>query len=699
MDFISAVERYARASGRTLAPEWDAELRAHPSLDDVDAPLLLQSELEWPQPERISGRPRADQFPLLTHDPDRGWIVATQWDDEDSLLIAGEREPVVYSSVQSFFSISPPDPLADDTTSALSIFVRAIKRRKSVLVVAAVATVFANLLALAVSFYAMQLYDRVIPLASFETLAVLTVGVGFALLLDLILRSLRALLIELEAQNIDREVSEYFFARAQAIRLDARPQAVGTMASQIQGQEQIRQAISSSSVFVIADLPFALFFILVIASIGGAVAIVPIVSLPIAIGLALLLARIIRNGAERAQVSGNQKNGLLVEMLDASETVKANRGGWMILSRWNRLLRQIHHFEYPVKRASAVSSSLFSSLQQMTYVAVMGFGAYLAATGEITTGALLACSILVGRINGPLVAQLPNLIVQWGYARSALKMLDGILKLPLEPSASRGAMRPESLRGPIMVKQAGFAYPEQKAAIEIEGLRIEPGERVAIIGGVGAGKTTLLKVLAGLYSAQSGSVTVNGLDIANVAEDVTRRHIGYLPQNVRLIRGTLRDNLTMGMSGLEDETLINLAKATRLNVLLGEQQGGLETQIFEGGSGLSGGQRAIVGINRMIHASPGIWLLDEPTSSLDLASELAVLTALDDAMAKDDILVMTTHKLALLERFTRIVMMVGGRIARDGTADVVLDEMRKASQPPPSQSGHVTSSLKAGGAS
>ena len=696
MDFITAVERFARASGKTLSPEWALDLQGHPALDGVDAPYALESELEWTEPECLVGRPRPDQFPVLVHDPEHGWLVAIQWDDEEHMLVQGEKKPIAFSGAQSIFVLSLPDPLAEETTSALSVFTRAIKRRKSVLVIAGIATVFANLLALAVSFYAMQLYDRVIPLASFETLLVLTVGVGIALLLDLVLRSLRALLIELEAQNIDREVSEFFFARAQAIRLDARPQSVGTMASQLQGQEQIRQVLSSSSVFVFADLPFALLFIFVIASIGGSMAIIPIASLPIAIGLALLLARIIRNGAERAQVSGNQKTGLLVEALDAAETVKANRGGWAILSRWNRLLRDIHHFEYPVKRASAVSSSLFSALQQLTYVAVMCYGAILAARGEITTGVLLACSILVGRINGPLVAQLPNLIVQWGYARSALKMLDGILSLPLEPSVSRGALRPDSLHGELLLKQVGFAYPDQRPAIEIESLRIEAGERVAILGGVGAGKTTLLKVLAGLYRAQSGSVTVNGLDLSHIAEDVVRRHIGYLPQQVRLVRGTLRDNLTMGLGGLEDDALIKLAQATRLNALLGDQKSGLQTQIYEGGNGLSGGQRAIVGINRMIHASPGVWLLDEPTSALDLASEGAVLAALESAIAKEDILVMTTHKIALLERFSRIIMMAQGKIVRDGPAQEVLDEMRKASQPP---SGRVTTNLKPGGAS
>lgn len=678
MEFTRAVERYAQASRRTLAAEWDADIRGHPELDGDGAPWVLRSELGWDDVEQVDGRPRADQFPLLVHDGARGWLVVTQWDDDTRMLVHGDGEPLGFEEGQAFFALSPPDPLSGNEERAISIFWRAIRRRKSVLVLAGVATVFANILALATSLYAMQLYDRVIPLASFDTLLVLTLGVGFALILDLTLRSLRALLIEIEAQNIDREVSEFFLARAQAIRLDARPQSVGTMASQIQGQDQIRQVLSSSSLFVLADLPFALFFIFVIATIGGSVALVPLLTLPLAIGLALVLARVIRRGAERAQVSANQKNGLLVEMLDTSETVKANRGGWMILGRWNRLIRDLHHFELPVKRASAISNSLFSSLQQGTYIAVMGYGAYLAAQGQITTGALLACSILVGRINGPLVAQLPNLIVQWGYARSSLKMLDAILDLPLEPSTSSGALRPESLHGDIEAREARFAYLASQPVVQIEHLRIQPGERVALIGGVGAGKTTLLKLLAGLYTPQTGAVTVRGLDLSRIAEDVTRRHLGYLSQNARLVRGTLRDNLTMGVGGLTDEALISLAKSTRLDALLADQSGGLETEIHEGGAGLSGGQRSIVAINRLIHARPNVWLLDEPTSALDVATEAAVMAELDKAIGADDILIMATHKLSLLERFSRIIMLGGGRILRDGPAETMLKEMRQA---------------------
>ena len=681
-----------------MPPQWDAELQGVELPAGADALEALRVALDWERPVEVSGRPRADEFPLLVHDPHSGWHVALQWVGEEEFALASGTAPMVWDPGQRFFTVAVPDPLRDDSTTAFGVFARAIRARSRVLIIAGIATVFANILTLGTSLYAMQLYDRVIPLASFETLAVLTVGVLFALLLDLTLRALRAILIEAEAQNIDREVSEFFFARAQAIRLDARPQGVGTMAAQIQGQEQIRSVMSASSLFVFADLPFAIFFIIVIAAIGGPIALVPVISLPIAVLMALGLARIIRNGAERAQVTGNQKNGLLVEMIDASETVKANLGGWQMLSRWNRLIREIHHYEDPVKRASAVSGTVFSSLQQVSYVAVMGFGAYLAATGQITTGGLLACSIIVGRINGPLIAQLPGLIVQWGYARSSLKALDKLLTLPVERSSSSGALRPEALTGPVVVSEVAFAYQQGEPAVAVDRLEIMPGERVALVGGIGAGKSTLLKLISGLYSPQGGAITVGGLNLGQIAEDAARRQIGYLSQSARLVRGSLRDNLTMGLGALSDEVLMETARASGLEALFGGQSRGLDIQVQEGGSGLSGGQRALVGINRLIHARPRIWLLDEPTSALDVASEKLALDALMAALGKDDILVMATHKIPLLERFTRVVIMAQGRVIGSEPAADFLRKVRERRPPAGPGAGTITTQIRPGGA-
>jgi len=673
---IRAVETYARVTSTPLSPNWKDELAGTELAEGVDALAGMVAVLGWSPPRRVAGPPRADQFPLIVYDCEAGWAVVRQWESDGIMALARDRATLPYAEEQRFFVLDLPDPLAQDGGKAISVFWRAIKRRKQPLVIAGLATVSANILTLATSLYSMQIYDRVIPLASFDTLIVLTVGVLFALLLDLSLRSLRALLIEREAQEIDAEVSEFFFARAQAVRLDSRPPGIGTMAAQLRGQEQVRQVLSSSSLFMLADLPFALFFIAVIAAIGGAVAIVPMVSLPIAVGMALLLTRIIRSGADRAQVSGNRKNGMLVESLDAAETVKAQRGGWLMIGRWNRLIREIHQYEDPVKRAMAVSGSMFSSLQQLSYVAIMGMGAYLAATGQITTGALLACSIIAGRINGPLVAQLPSLIVQWGYARSSLKALDGILKLPLDPSASAGALRPDKLDGELKIMDAMFAYlGSERPALEIERLSISPGEKVAIIGGIGSGKSTLLKLLSGLYAPRQGMILLGGLDLPQVAEDIARRHIGYLPQDARLVNGTLRDNITMGLGEISDETIMEVARATKLDAMIAAQPAGLALQIQEGGIGLSGGQRSMVGINRLLHARPKIWLLDEPTAALDQNTEAAALAAVEQSLGDESIFVMVTHKAQLLSRFTRIVVMAGGKVVRDGSAKEVLAEV------------------------
>lgn len=685
-DLLVALERTADAAGRPLPPGWADGCDTDALPDGPQALEALRAALGWEAPQALASRPRPDEFPLLVHDAARGWLAAQQWSGEDELALSDGDTLAYDGGGQAFFRLDWPDPLGERDVTAFQIFSRAIARRSRALVLAGLATVFANILALAISLYAMQLYDRVIPLASFETLIVLTAGVAFALMLDLALRSLRGVLIEAEAQAIDREVSEFFFARAQAIRLDARPGGIGTMAAQIQGQEQIRQVMSASSLFVITDLPFAVLFIFVVLGIGGPLALVPLVSFPVAILMALLFARIIRQSAERAQVTGTRKNGMLVEMLDASETLKANLGGWHMLARWNRLVAEVHHYDYPVKRASAVSGALFSTMQQVTYTAVLCFGAYLAATGAITTGALLACSIIVGRINGPLIAQLPGLIVQWGYARSSLKGLDALLRYPVETTASRGGLRPGKLAGPMVLREVRFAYRGGPEVIAIDGLELRPGEKIAVLGGVGAGKSTLLKLLAGLYTPSSGSITLAGLDLSQIAEETLRRKVGYLSQSSRLVRGSLRDSLTMGLAGVSDDELIAVAQATGLDALFAGGSRGLDAELQEGGAGLSGGQRALVALNRLIHAAPSVWLLDEPTAALDAGSEKAALDAVQARLGKDSIMVMATHKLPLVERFDRVVVMNRGSVIRSEPADEFLRKIREFAAPPPPQS-------------
>ena len=674
---FTTIERFARLKGAALAPNWNGELDAN---DPSDRETLerLTAALGWPEPLVLADRPRPDQFPLLVWVPEHGLMITTQWRTEEVLqLHGGAVAELPWTSDLVFFDVTFPDPLQGNRPMrAFDIFRRAIKRRKGVLLAAALATVVANILTLATSLYSMQLFDRVIPLGSFPTLWVLTIGVLIALAIDWVLRTSRALLIEREAAEIDTEVSEYFFARAQSVRLDARPPGVGTMAAQLRGLEQVRSLMSSASIFVMADLPFALFFIVVVFWIGGVVAIVPLIALPLALSIALLIGRALRIGTERAQVSATRKNGMLVESLDAAESVKATRGGWFMLARWNRLVREIHHHEDPIKRTSAITTTIFSSLQQIAYVCLMAVGALEVAQGRLTSGGLLACSIIGGRINGPLLAMLPNLIVQWGYARSSLKALDAIIALPVDTSTEKGALRPANLGGPLLLENVRFVYPDARDGLEIGRLEIRPGERVAIVGGVGSGKSTLLRLMAGLYLPQGGLVRLGGLEVAQIADDLLREHVGYLPQDYRLVHGSLRENLTMGIPNVSDTALLEVAKATGLAAMIGAHPKGLDISISEGGRGLSGGQRGLVGLTRLVLSKPKLWLLDEPTANLDQATESMAMAAVARQLGPNDTVVLVTHRMHLLAGVERVIVLAQGKVALDGPAGEVIARLK-----------------------
>lgn len=683
---------YARQRSVDLPPDAFNALTGDAGFfDGEDGLHRLAEQAGWPAPSAVDLPPRADDFPLLCHHPERGWAVAEQWSNGDEIRVLTAEGAAIFpwsGGVRFFRPHLPRAPHAAEGLSALGIFWRTLMRRRRVLWIAVLATVIANLVTLATSLYSMQVYDRVIPRGSFPTLWVLTVGVLVALLIDFALRTTRALMIEREAAAIDAEVSEFFFARAQAVRLDARPPGVGSMAAQLRGLEQVRSILSSGSIFLVADLPFALFFITVIAALGGVVALVPLISFPIALGLGFLFARLIRNDTDKAQVSGNRKNGLLVEAFDAAETIKANRGNWHMLGRWNRLIEAVHAHEDPVRRWSSITASIFSTLQQISYVALIAVGAIEVAAGNMTTGSLIAAAIIAGRVNGPLVAQLPSMMVQWGYARSSLRMLDSILALPLNEPEDRTPLRPERLRGPLHMSGISFAYPGARETVSVPDLSIREGERVAIVGGIGSGKSTLLKLMAGLYAPAAGQATIGGLDLAHVAGDVLRGHIGYLPQDVRLLNGTLRDNILLGLSSPGDDRLLELAGQTGLAPLINGNPRGLDLPIAEGGRGLSGGQRAVAGLTRLMLAEPRLYLLDEPTANLDPATEEQVLRLLDRRLqAEGATLVMVTHRLQLLGIASRVIVMQNGRVVLDGPTQDVLARLRGANvaaAPPPS---------------
>jgi ATP-binding cassette subfamily C protein LapB len=555
--------------------------------------------------------------------------------------------------------------------SAKDWFIHAARKRRGVFFEAIFATFVLSVFGLMSALYTMQVYDRVVPTKGFSTLWVLTIGVFLAIFFELIMKLVRSHLVDKASKAIDLELSGVFFSKALGIRSDCRPQTVGTFASQIRHFESVRNFMTSSTLFVLADAPFALLFIVVIYFIAGPVAFVPLMMIPIGLIIGLAMKGPIERYTAESMEESNKKNGLLIEALDGVESVKAASAEWKLENRWRELTETITTTDLKSKLLTTFSTSSTQSIQQLSYVGIIATGAYSIVNGDLTMGGLIACSIISGRALTPL-AQMPSMIAQWKHAQIALDVLDGIMAMPSERENQRLVV-PDSCKGELKVKQVGFAYEENAPQVTVEKLSFKPGDRVAILGSVGSGKSTLIKILSGLYQPQQGGVFLDDMDMSLVANEFVREQIGYLPQEVRLFNGTLRDNLVLGLPTLSDSQILKAAALTGLDQAIQNHPSGLEINISEGGKGLSGGQRQLVGLTRMLLARPKILLLDEPTASMDTRLEEFVMKHLFEQLPDDSVIVLATHKAGVLKHVNRIVVMDSGKVSLDGPKQEVLD--------------------------
>ncbi len=679
----TVVVQSARLTGQAPQRERMDQIELAMSQESETAPASRLVQMAW-NAAALEGEPSALCVPRPNDCPFIGWhlrqgwfVVASQNADGSWLAQNADGSTQRIDSIDDVECVSLPAKKEGEASvpKASHLIWRAFWRRKGIFAEALLATFLVNLLALVTSVYSMQVYDRVIPNQGFQTLWVLSTGVVFALLLEHLLKHVRSHAIEKTATRIDAELSEWFFERALGIRLECRPPSIGTLASQIKGFELVRGVMSAGSVFMLADVPFALFFIAVIWAVGGWMAIVPVVLLPISLATGLMFQRQIVRHTRENQGQSNRKAGLLVESIDGAESLKANSAEWKLQARWSRLVDEAGESDYQIKQYSSVSQNVTVSLQQIGYVGLVALGACLVTENHLTMGALIACTIINGRALSP-IAQLPGLMVQYAHAQAAVDGLDKLISLPNEIDDRVQALTPQALEGGIRFEEARFAYGRKAdTVLDIGRLEIRPGEKVGIIGAIGSGKSTLLKVASGLYRPAQGKVFLGGIDMAAIAPNFVREAVAYLPQEMRLISGTLRDNLLQGLPDPGDEALLQAARATGLIALVSNHPKGLALPITEGGRGISGGQKQLVGLTRMLLAKPSVMLLDEPTASMDAAAEAKVVTTLKARAANGATLLVATHKSALLPIVDRLLVMQGGRVAIDGPRDLVLAKL------------------------
>lgn len=533
------------------------------------------------------------------------------------------------------------------------------------------ASVLINIFALASSLYIMTVYDRVVPNNAIESLRWLTLIIVVVILFDLTLKILRGIFVDAASARVDKRVSVKLFERIARHDATLSRTATGALAGTVRNFDTLKDVIGSASFTVFADLPFVFLFLYVIYAIGGPIAAVPAVIVPLVIIFGLLLQPIIRRMTELSQSQGKSKQAVIVEMISALETVKTVQGLSMLRNRWlNSVLHQSRS-NTKIKLTSQLAAQFAQFGQQVSQVGIVVYGVYLIADGSLTMGQLIACVILSGRTMA-LLGQLTNLLGRVNSAIAAYRGLDEILSGENEEETRSTMVERAVMKGDVAFKNVTFTYEDQPEPVLNDiSFTIAAGERLAIVGRIGSGKTTLLRLLCGLHPPDRGAVMIDNADIRQIRPDDVRRNMGVVMQNPVLFSGSIRDNILMGKPNATDEELLDVVKLSGADGFLGMLPGGFDFPLSERGRELSTGMRQSIAISRALIGKPNVLLFDEPTAPLDQSAENEMVERLDLA-TKRLTTIFVTHRGAMLRLADKVLVIDQGRVAAFGPRDQVL---------------------------
>ncbi len=539
------------------------------------------------------------------------------------------------------------------------------------------ASVFIGLLSLAMPLFVMNVYDRVVPNAAIETLWVLAVGAGLVLLAEFCLRLLRHFFVELAASRIDISLTANLMQKVLGFSFREKPRSTGAFVSNLQSFEAIRGFTNSLTLVSLVDLPFAIFFIIIIALISGFLSLPIIVGGLLLLGFGLYAQRNMARLATAASEASSARNGLVTESVRMFEDVKFFNAGHHIQRDWE--IYSIHLAKINAKLRLAGTSVTNAALwiQQSVGVAILVVGVFLIVEGELTQGGLIAAYLLSSRAMGPL-SQAAGLLAQYHHAKVAYETLSGLMEKEDESEGDRKWTQHTFIKGRLAFDNVSFAYPDQASqVINRMSLVIEPGERVAILGNNGSGKTTLHKMLLHAYAPTSGIITLDNIDLQQYEPSTLRNQIGYVPQDINLFTGSLKDNITVFQEDYDEDFIWEILGACGLTDFVNHHPDGLNLSVGEGGCLLSGGKRQAVALARAMIRRPAMYLMDEPTSAMDAAAEQKI-TQLLARETKGKTLVLNTHRQSLLSLVDRIVVIDRGRIIADGPREEVMLRLASA---------------------
>ena len=538
----------------------------------------------------------------------------------------------------------------------------------------AVAAVLINLFNLLTSIFSMIVYDRVVPNNAISSLIALSIGLAMVVVFDFILKLLRAYFIDFAGARIDRDVGATVFQRIVEMRLELRTRSNGAMSGLMRELEAMRDFFASATMVALVDVPFVFVTLLVIFLIGGWLVMVPLVTIPLILIVGWLTHPAMERLSARTMSEGLTKNAVMVETIGGIETVKTVGAAPLLARRWLAAVSQQSDSAMRQRLIGSIAVTFAGSASTVSYSGVIVVGVFLIAAGKLTTGGLIACSILSSRAIAPLT-QISQLLARLTATRTAYRALKPMMEQPLEGPAGQGISLAQ-VKGAIEFRGVTFRYPQaSEPTLRGVSFAIRPGERVAILGRVGSGKSTLLRLVLGLYPPEDGLVMLDGIDLRQLDRNF-RASIGTALQESVLLTGSVRQNITLDRDDISDEALLRAADISGTHAFMSRTTNGYDLTLADRGEGLSGGQRQSIAIARALVARPQVLLLDEPTSAMDGQTEAQLIDRLVEEVAGRTLIVVT-HRPQLLKLVERIIVMEAGAVIMDGPRDAVLAQLNK----------------------
>jgi ATP-binding cassette subfamily C protein LapB len=638
---------------------------------------------------RFSGW-RLQQLPAIVELSEERAIVLLEMKSGEALIYApGTAEPmwVAVSEIEPAFTgnavVVEPDPTQEragerpwDKVRRTHWFWSEVWKVRKEFWPVLLAALIVNLLALAVPLFTMNVYDRVIPNKAVPTLWVLAIGVFLALGLDFLLRLARSQLVDEIGRRLDAKYSQKLFEKVMNLPMADRQGSTGAFAKRISEYEGVRDFFASTSVVLVVDILFLAIFLVLIAVLAGWLVFVPVVGIAAMLGLGVVLQKRMAGAAADAQADSSLQHSVLVESISAIETLKAARAEGQMLGRWRRYSAMSAATQEKLRSLTSVAVNMASVCQQAISVGLVVGGFYLFNNGDITMGAIIAIVMLAGRAMSP-IGQFAFLLTRGKQSMTTLDSLQRMMEANDERQVAARSIVPEIRAGHIQLNHASFRYPGASVdSLSDVNLKLNPGERIAIIGRVASGKSTLGRMMCGLYAPTDGEMLIDGLDSRQYHPHQLRESFRYVGQDAELFSGTVRDNLMLGAARADDQQLIDAVVRSGADIFLSRDAAGFDRPVGERGSLLSGGQRSLLVLARALVSPSKLLFLDEPTGAMDTQTELYFIEKLKTALAKDQTLLVSTHRHNMLSICDRLIVIDAGRILADGPRDEVLGKLQ-----------------------